>query len=248
MPSYVNVNGVLRESSTAVNVNGVLREPSTYVNVNGVLRESSNTKVTEERIKYFKLVYTVNKKIKHPDFPKLEYNPKIPVRLMVTGEENNQVNLNFKGVELEYDRNKIDQEGILAYDAHLYAILTNDTPIDVCCIRNLNDLKIQIQATILYEANGYFVAGWNSLFNTDQFISILPDPWADRKYKYINSYSILPEEDRDEKYSSIGQIGIARDMHNDGDNMVGSYGLIDQTIHWITVDGIKKPFIVEVYD
>lgn len=248
MPSYVNVNGVLRESNTPVNVNGVLREPSAYVNINGVLRETSSTKVSEDKIVSFDLVYKANKDMKHPDFPRLTYNPNIPAKLMKTGEELDEANINPKGVEFEYDRINPNEEGILMYEMHMYAILDNGTPIDVCCLKDLNDLKIQIQATILYEANGFYIAGWNSLFNTDQFISTNPNPDEEMKYKNINSYPILPIEDRVEDYAPISQIGIARDMHNDGDNMVGSYGLLDQTIHWITVNGIKKPFIVEIYD
>lgn len=265
MPSIVNINGVLRESETLVNINGVLRQSSNLVNINGILRNSStNKKISEEDIISFKIVYFPNKNIIHPDFPNLRYNSQIPAKLLLTGDKNSIGKINFeeKGVEFEYDRIYPEIEGIMMYEAHLYAILDDETPIDVCSFNTLeedqvfntgikigNDLKIEIQATLVYEANGLYMSGWNSLFNKNQFInSGYNSNDTGKNFYYLNSYPILPILNRENTFQPIAQIGIARDIHNDGNNMVGSYGLLDHTIHWISVNDIRKPFVIEVYD
>jgi hypothetical protein len=245
MPSLVNINGIIREQKSYTNINGILRESNSYVNVNGILRESSKRVVKEEDIKYFCFSYLPNRTIKHLDFPNLSYNPNIPALLSTTGENNDTWNYNFKGVEFEYDRRDVTEEGILMYECHLYAVLQDDYPIDVCCISDLNDLKIELQATLIYESNGYYIAGWNSMFSTKQFLDNKAKT-EDRDFQYVNTYKILPADDREETYYPVAQIGIARDMYTKGVNMVGSYGLLDHTVHWITVNGINKPFKFEV--
>lgn len=269
MPSLVNINGVWRESKSYVNINGVLRDSSSMISVNGVLREVASTEknITEEDIKSFIISYLPNKNIKHKDFPWLKYNEKVPGHISLTGDISGEVNLNDKGVEYQYDRNDIihevivenKEEGIKMYESHIYAVLQDDTPIDICCIDTIDEnhslgndkitnLKINIQATLIYEANGYYMAGWNSICNKNQFIITDDDPRSPGKsFKYLNNYPLLPVSKRDKDFQPLAQIGIARDVTNDGNNMVGSYGVLDHTIHWITVNDIKKPFVVEIY-
>lgn len=269
MPSLVNINGVWRESTPLVNINGVWRDSNSVVNINGVWREASAQErtITADDIKSFEFAYFPNKTIKHPDFPWLKYNEKVPGSIDLTGDISGEINFNEKGVEFQYDRNDVvheviienKEEGIKMYESHIYAILQDDTPIDICCIdkdqehsslgiNKITDLKINIQATLIYEANGYYMAGWNNICSKDQFtITTDPPRSPGKSFKYLNNYKLLPVKDRDEKFQSLMQIGIARDLTNDGDNMVGSYGILDHTIHWISVNGEKKPFVVKIF-
>lgn len=269
MPSLININGIWRENKSFVNINGVLREADSMVNINGIWREASNTErvITEEDIKNFVLSYKLNKKKQHDQFPWLSYNKDIPASISLTGDISGEINLNEKGIEYQYDRHNVvhevvienKEEGIKMYESHLYAILQDDTPIDVCCIdinendstlgeNKITNLKIEIQATLMYEANGYYMAGWNSICNKNQFIITDDDPRSPGKsFKYLNQYKILPVSERDPDFQPLMQIGIARDLTHAEINMVGSYGILDQTIHWISVNGIKKPFIIGIY-
>lgn len=269
MSSLINVNGVWRESNPLVNINGVWRESDSLVNINGVWREASSKEriISEEDIKSFSFAYHLNKKMKHPTFPWLSYNENIPASIDLIGDISGEFNLNEKGVEFQYDRNNVihevvienKEEGIKMYESHIYAILQDDTPIDVCCIDNIDtgsslgenkitNLKIEVQATLMYEANGYYMAGWNNICNKDQFIITEDDSRSTGKnFKYLNGYKILPTTDRDERFQPLIQIGIARDLTHAGINMVGSYGVLDHTIHWISVNGIKKPFTIGIY-
>lgn len=271
MSSIVNVNGIMRDSIPYVNVNGVLREASTLVNVNGVLREvvsDTQRKVTADDIKSFTFSYILDKNASHPKFPNLGTNLNLSSRLKITGEQGefiDEVNFNDKGVELRYDRypgNPNGEEGIIKYDAHIYAILKDDTPIDICCITQtdedaslntgdkITDLKINLYATLVYESNGYYITGWNNICSKNQFISSEVNPLKpnSRNYIHIDNYPLLPVSAREEQFNPLAQIGYVMNLHNDGDNMVGSYGILDQTIHWISVNGSYKPFIIEVHD
>lgn len=270
MSSLVNIDGVAREATPYININGVMRESSSYVNVNGVLREvisNHQRLVTADDIKYFDISFIRDKNPYHPKYPHLGYNPNLR-GLKLTGdiiEEISQVSFNHKGVELMYDRypeNPNEEEGIVLYNAHIYAVLMDDTPIDICCLsqtdedsslntgNKITDLKINIQATLIYESNGYYMTGWNNICNTKQFISSEIEPLKpnSKNFKYVNNYPLLPVSSRLDDYQPLMQIGYVMDLHNDGDNMVGSHGVLDQSIHWITVNGNYKPFVIEVHD
>lgn len=268
-----NINGVWRETwSTAVNVNGVWREADVYSNVNGVWRENYNIELTEEDIIGFRIVYKLNKNKKHPIHSHLVYNSDLPARIALTGDTAGSMDFERKGVVFEYENTYPEREGIMMYEGKLYAVLKNDQVIDigqtkefwsnddrlpsnapditeVWATNKISNLSIQIEAYLLYESNGFYFAGWNSLFNKTQFTdpTLFPDG-EDKNIHYMNSYNILPIESRENTFDSIASIGIARDMHMENTNMVGSYGNLDHTIYWITVNGIKKPFVFEIYE
>lgn len=106
-----------------------------------------------------------------------------------------------------------------------------------------------MHARMSYETYGYYMAGWNSIFSTNSFIASanFPDRGPDQNTQSIRSYIILPSNIRDNDFSSIASIGIARNVTQPENNMVGSYGYIDQTIEEIIVNGVNKPFVVEAY-
>lgn len=273
MSNYVNVNGVWREAwSVSINVNGVWRDSDSLVNINGVMRESFTHEIEEEDIVGFRMVYKRNQTKKHPEFPHLKFNPNLPVITSLTGETPGFMDLNEKGFVFQYERDHVDEEGICVYDGTLYAVLINDALINVCETKDtsgqddripidipsiseawstnrVQELKIQLQGMLMFDSHGYYMSGWNNLFGKDQFIDTSDYTIKDNKnYIYLNSYNILPISNRNERFNTLSSIGIARDMHTVDVNMVGSYGVLDHTISWISVNDIKKPFVIEVYD
>lgn len=268
-----NINGVWRETwSSAVNINGVWREADVYTNVNGVWRQSHNYKVNEEDIIGFRIVYKLNKNKKHLVHTSLGYNKDLPAHLSLTGDTAGIMDLERKGVVFEYENTYPDREGIMMYEGKLYAVLNNDCILDVgqskefwsdddrlppnapditevWATNRINNLSIQMESYVLYESNGFYFAGWNSLFEKTQYTDPTLFPVGeDKNIHYMNSYNILPIESRENTFDTIASIGIARDMHMEDTNMVGSYGNLDHTIYWIAVNGIKKPFVFEIYD
>ena len=273
MPINQNVRGVFRDTwSVHTNVNGVWRDIDQYVNVNGVYRQLYKHSIEESDIIGFRMVYKRLDSITHPDHPDLLVNHNLPVKMDLTGDTAGNMDTNQKGVVFQYDRTEYEKEGICVYKGDLYAVLTNneivnigltvssvipDTRIpgipavgDAWSTNKLEHLNIEIDAYILYESNGYHMSGWNSLFGKTQFTdpTDFPDTLDYKKIYQLNSYNILPIDSRDELFDSSAYIGIARDMHSDEANMVGSYGVIDHTICEIRVNGIVKPFVFEIYD
>lgn len=268
-----NINGVWRETwSTSVNINGVWRDATVYSNMNGVWRQNYANEITEDDIIGFRIVYKLNKNKKHDILTHLSYNPDLPAHMLLTGETAGFMDLNEKGVIFEYDRTYPDREGIMMYEGKLYAVLKNDCVIDVCQTKEfwsdddrlpsnapditevwatskISNISITIQAHLAYESNGFYFAGWNSFFNKTQYTDPTSFPVdEDKKVFSMNSYNILPISNRDNTFDTVASIGIARDVHTKDTNMVGSYGNIDHTIFWITVNGVNKPFVFEIYN
>lgn len=267
MNSYVNINGVWREAVISPNIDGIWRETDKF--------EIAEEDIIGFRIVYQSnhnpsygdlpdLVY-------NPNLP-------AQLKLTGDTSGNMDLNykgvvfeyLNTKEPDQLFDD---DEEGILMYQGKIYAVLTNDLIIDVTATTNmvgwddrvpcesipgvtetwattkLNELSIQLQARVAYETNGLNTEGWNKLFSSTNHIgSLNVDDTDDKNYERINSYNIIPIESRDESFYPFAEIGIARDLHTAGKNMVGSYGVLDHTYNWITVNGVKKPFVVEIYN
>ena len=270
-----NVNGVWRKPTAMyANINGVWRDTDQYVNVNGVWRKTYERKIIEESdIKGFRIVYTRITKLKHPDYPDLTINHNLPVKFDLTGEDIGIMNLSWKGVVFQYDRFQYKEEGLLAYRGDIYAELIDEELVNVGLTLpelipdenrylgtypyldtwnydRINHLNIEMDGYVLYESNGYQMKGWNSLFNKHQFIdpTEYPDTMDYKKQYRMNSYRILPIESRDEFFDASAYIGIARDMHSADGNMIGSYGVIDHTFNSIRVNGVEKPFVIEIYN
>lgn len=273
MAIYNKINGVWRELWTShVKIDGVWRESNVLTMVNGVWRENHTHLLEEKDIIGFRIVYKKSETKKHPDFPHLSYNHKIPVNVRLGGDSIGSMDLHLKSIIFEYFRENPEEEGILMYEGHLYAVLNNNIIVDIGNSQNnsnderrnpeipgiseiwytdrLNPLSIQIQGYELYESNGYYMNGWNSLFEKDNFLD--PTDYPDKEYHKnihrLNSYNILPLDKRIDDFRAIANIGIARDMTSEVHNMIGSYGVLDQTIEIIWVNGVKKPFTMEIYD
>lgn len=271
MPIFNKINNEQRcTHDVSVKVNGQWHQASQYTKVDGEWKQIHSPKYTSNDIIGFRIVYErCNNFKKHPNFDNLPVNHDIPVRFDLTGDTTGLMSLHEKGVIFEYDRTYPDVEGVSMYEGRLLAVMSNKQVIDVCqsgsgehrvtsnipltpeiwWSNKLNDINIEIEASISYESYGYYVAGWNSLFNIDQFLdqtntSINKE---DKNNYDINSYIILPIDNRVDSFDKVASIGIARDMHTQGLNMVGSHGNISQTIHWIKVDGEIKPFVIEIY-
>lgn len=273
MPAYEKIDGVWREVWGAyVMVDGVWRSVDLSTKVDGEWKTVHIDEIKESDINEFHLVYKLNPDKRHPDFPSLKHNPNLPVTFSVTGE-NIGMNTSTKGVVYHYERFGED-EGILAYDAHLYAVLKNGCVVDVPSSRDtkvnnddqrlpgpipsirevwitsrMKELSIQLEGYVLYEGFRYHMHGWNSLFDKNQFL--LPDPYTSeetyREVKPIDPRILFPVEDRLSSYDTIGSIGIARPLTNQ-ENMIGAYGTLDHTIDSIKVNGIIKPFSIIISD
>lgn len=272
----VKINGVFREvKHQYVKVNGVFREvKNQYVKVNGVFRSTMKQEdqpvppTTEDRlkesdIKGFKLIYKLNKSKTHSDFPNLYYNEKIPYNISITGVNYNGMNLTDKSVLFEFNRKKYREEGIICYDAELYAITNDNIEYNVTSISNIppdisdikyyklfKNLTISINMKYIWELFGYNLYGWNNLFIKDKFEYHL-DPYkpitpGGRKSIDLTNFIILQPEKRSNNYSNIASIGIARAIKTPNNNMVGSKGILDHTISDIMVNGVKKPFLIEI--
>jgi hypothetical protein len=64
--------------------------------------------------------------------PGLVYNPNIPYVIDITGAANNRIPSKAKkGVIFEYKREKEQEEGVILYQGHLYAVLEDDVHINI---------------------------------------------------------------------------------------------------------------------
>lgn len=274
MPASVNINGVWRDVwSGHAMINGVWRDLESWTNVNGVWRETFKHDIIEADIVGFRLVYKFMEVAKHPDYPNLSVNKNLPINVKLTGEAAGSINMNQKGIAFEYFHDDYPTEGIAVYRGDLYAVLTNNEIVNIgltisdaasdkripgnvpginetWATNKLAKLSIQIVGYVLYESYGYYMAGWNSLFSTNQFIATgkYPDQGPHKNKLQLNSYDILPIENRVDTFDSAAYIGIARDMTSEVNNMIGSYGVLDHSIFSITVNGVPKPFVVELYN
>ena len=273
-----NINGVWRNLSTPfVNINGVWRESDVMINAGGVWREQHPRELDESDILGFRLVYKLVEDAYHPEHPMLRTNRGIPSEIRLTGEHVGYMDTTNKGIIFRYLREgyKDDPaylgwkyEGLLKYEAHLYAVLIDESVVDIISsttpaterilphgsiphyiTNKFSKLDITMEAWVVYESYGYYMNGWNSLFNKDQLLdpTRYPNKELHKNMKHLNSYIILPVEKRDKAFDSVASIGIARDMTSEDTNMVGSYGTLTHTIFDINVNGVSKPFVVELY-
>lgn len=273
-----NINGVWRTVQTPlVNINGVWRDSDIMVNSHGVWREQHSCQLRERDIVGFRMIYKYSDNASHHAFPNLKPNKKVPAEIQLTGEHVGYMNLTEKGIIFRYVREGYkddpaylgwNHEGILKYEGRIYAVLSDDTILDIpACttsgvymdqqfgsiphyMTNLfSNLTITLEAWVIYESYGYHMEGWNNLLYKDPFIdpTNYPDKELHKNIKTLNSYIILPVEKRDKAFDSVASIGIARDMTSAEDNMIGSYGTLSHTIFNITVNGVSKPFVIELY-
>jgi hypothetical protein len=273
MPVYNIIDGINRENWLSyANMNGVMRNIDIRTMIDGVWRTSHRYEITEEDITGFRLIYKLNKEKKYPGLDHIKFNHRLPIHFRLTGEDTYGINFRSKGVVYEYDHIG-SEEGIICYEANLYAVLSHDEDrlinvsygdivneeniviipsiIDSTNINRLYNLTIHIKAYTLYEANGYHINGWNSIFDTYQFIDhsdISQDIEERKRNEQMIPRIILPIANRAETYYPLACIGIARDMTSTEFNMVGSHGVLDHTIDFIEVNGVTKPFSIEIYN
>lgn len=267
----VRVDGVWKEVwGTYVKADGVWRNADMSTKVNDEWKISHTNDIQESDIVEFRLIYKLNPDKKHPLFPNLKTNLNMPIEFSLTGD-NIGMNDSTKGVVYHYERFG-DEEGILMYEGALYAVLKNGCIVKASSCTNtkvnndderipgpipsipevwitsrMQSLNIQIEGYVLFESFRYHLYGWNSLFDTTQFL--LQDPYTkDEPYqdiKHIDSRIILPVENRLNTFDTIASIGVARNLKT-VDTMYGAYGTLDHTIKSIKVNGIPKPFMIEI--
>lgn len=275
MPIYERIDGVWREVWSAhVKIDGNWRDVDISGKVNNNWKNSHKHIIDERDIIGFRLVYKVNPNRIYPKFPELKTNLKIPVDFGLSGNISG-MNTEIKGVVFHYERFGYE-EGIYMYEGSLYAVLENGCLVDVSLTKDTkinNDderiltnippgvkqvwatnktknLLIEIQAHLTYEMSRYYMYGWNSFFDTEDFLYDLPninDNNVDKKdLKVIESRIILPTTTRLNSFSPVSSIGVARNLKIE-ETMMGGYGILDQTINFIKVNGVIKPFVIEIY-
>lgn len=263
MPAWSMINGVWRKMrSNATLINGVWRNNNNFMTVNSVVRSIHNHEISEDEILGFKVIYKLSHTMTHPNYPNLSFNNDIPATLSLTGSNIGVMDTSKKGVLYQYSNKYPDIEGIKMYEGTLYAILLDESYINIgkkvdesdsdeeWSGSRFSNTVIEIDGRILFEDNGYFIDGWNSLFTKINYLdkSYFPNKDYNSYIKPLLNHKIYPIGARDNDFGSIAKIGIARDMSTSKKNMVGSYGLLDHTISSIKVNGIIKPFVIEIYD
>jgi hypothetical protein len=268
------INGVWREVwSSHVKIDGQWRDADVYTKIDGVWRNTYKQYLEEEDIIGFRLIYKLNINATYPLFPHLKTNTNLPVKFDIAGIDKN-MNFNAKNFTYIYS-NKGNAEGLLKYEGTLYAILISGAIVNISGVVNadpnilldqkgydyyLGDswlssktsfLFIQIIGYTLYEANGYNLTGWNSIFDTREFLppeqTLHPDNLEIGYDPVTNDRRvIIPVSKRLPTYNSIASIGIARDLKDPDHHMIGAHGSINHSIHGFMVNGVKKPFTVEI--
>lgn len=272
MSIHNKINGVWRNVwSSHVRINGVWRDVNGFVKIDGIWRETYRNAIEPEDVLGFHMVYTFSENKTHPDHPSLKATHDLPVTFNLTGEHIGSMDYSTKGVVLDYVHEYPYKEGIVAYDGHLYAELLDGTYVDLGLTKvpgesddrirdpigineswstsKVSNLDITITGYTFHECHGFYTAGWNNLFSTEDNIIDISELHGDPDSSIIRleKYSILPLSSRDTNFSPMACIGIARDMHTVNKNMVGSYGRLDHTISHIFMNGIEKPFVIEYY-
>lgn len=275
---YVNVAGEQRRVvGVYSNIDGEWRESTVSSNICGTWKQSVDVNISADNIVGFRFIYTLNRDAKYPDLPNLKYNPRLPVRISISDTEMNMnskgILFQYENT-LEPDQLLDDEEeGILMYVGRLYAVTDIGLLIDVSDISGIsgysgrkpiasipgvsevwnfnkfNDLSIVIDGKVSYYIYGLNTEGWNKMFDTTNYIGNLNrDRTEDFSDIAVESCSVLPLDSRSNNFYSCAEIGIARDLHTAGRNMIGSHGYLAQNIVRITVNGVKKPFTCEIYD
>lgn len=271
MSIWNKINDTWREVWGAhVKIDETWRDANVLSNVNGVWREQYNHFILESDIIGFRMVYKMASSKKHPEFPNLTVNKNLPVEVHVTGESQ-LMDFTRKGIVFQYLLDDPDMEGILMYEGTLYAVLVNGSIINVSSSngskggddRNSNNipgeeswitnrisnLSIYMNCQVLYESFGYYMNGWNSMFDNRSFIdpTNFPNKGPNKDVQILEPLIVFPVDTESKTFSSVASIGIARNMKTPTNNMIGSYGVLDHSISGIFVDGISKPFVVEIY-
>ena len=272
MPTWTKINNIWREQwSSHSKIDGIWRESDISVNIDGMWRQVYSATIDPSDIRHFRLIYERAKFKSHPEYPNMQVNFNVPATLHLTGSTS--MDFDNKGVLFQYRRDGYE-EGILMYEGNLYAMLTdgkyirinsgnlwsaNDerfaTPYfnmpEAYGVSKMGTIYIDIAGYYTYENSGYYIAGWNNFFDHSKQIfsdnsSLSKEP--ERSTNIPISSILLPIDSRSPTYNHIAEIGIARNLSNTDNNMVGSYGILDQTIRYIRVDGIPRPFIIEIYE
>ncbi|MCM1222308.1 MAG: hypothetical protein NC548_48360 [Lachnospiraceae bacterium] len=273
MPIWNNIDGVWRPCwINYAKINGVWRTTESWAKINGVWRETHRYEITADDILGFRMVYVRSDDIRHPDHPDLGFNNEIPRTVVASGEHPGYMDLTPKGILFHYDRDRFKEEGTIVYKGKLYAVLLDEQLVDVCAsldpsasedrihtgipehdvawvTQRMTNVDIQVDGYVRYEAEGYNFCGWNRFFSTEDFIS--RESYVDKDMKQdsliVEDYQLYPPTVRPDKFYDSCIIGIAREIDQTENNMVGSHGSLSQDIHMISVNGQPKPFVVEVY-
>jgi hypothetical protein len=261
MPATLQkINGVWRNTfSTMVTVDGVCRESDALQRVDGVWRQvHEHAPIDVDTLIGFHVVYTYDPTMKSEQFPFLKSTKNLPVTMNLTGDNAGSMDTTTKGVVYHYEREMPYNEGVCVYRGTLYAEFPGDLLIPINPYRfgmepwstfQFADLQIQVDGYEGYESDGYYTSGWNSIFHKEQFLdpSKFPDKESHKNRNVLNTYDILPVESRDDDFSPEILIGISRNITTTDDNMAGSFGTLDHTYKAIYVNGVAKPFVVEIF-
>lgn len=255
MSKPAKVNGVWRyEISNHARVKGIWRnKKEEYVKVNGVWRSTETVKpFNADSILGFTIIYKLARHLVHPMYPKMGFNPAIKNMVDIAGFRPITYDTDAKSILFRFLNGDYRVEGTYAYEAIMYADIVDGSSIPISTIidspvsANMDSISVTVDGYTLYESYGPYVTGWNRFF-TDK--DNLPSSASDeRDLIRISSYNILPTYSRDSSYISNAYIGIARNMSSRDHNMVGSHGALDQTIESIKLNGVEKPFKIEIYD
>lgn len=270
---FVNINNEPRVvSNVYANIGGVWKPTTVFANIDGSFTVADDFCITKENVDGFKIIYASDHNATYEELPHLKYNPKIPASLTLTGVSAG-MDLQQKGVFFQYSTdnepdqiNRNEQEGILKFYARIYLLLKSGIVVDITSAKNYNgydpdtsvekanfnrlgNASIQVRYNLRFKVNGINTDGWNSVFSTTNHIGNLR-PGYEYDHEELNSMTIniSPENKRERDYHKIAEIGIARDLHTPDRNMIGSYGNFTHTYESITIDGVRKPFLIEIHE
>lgn len=268
------INGNWKDNWSAhVKIDKTYHDSDVYSKIDGVWKCIHKHFIEANDISGFRMIYKLNRSDdqKHPLFDHLRFNPRLPVEIYPSSGAD-LIDHSIKGIAYRYlprGSSGIQEyeEGILMYNGILYAILTTEEAIAVSYSTetkvNNDDGKLPGSSIDEHEGwvsnrmsrmsltlTGYtqftdaegFVSGWNSFFDKNQHLSLPANQ------HYAPSRSFLPLEARATSFYELAQLGIARNLTKPDNNMTGSKGVLGQVITGIKLDGVMKPFSIEVYD
>jgi hypothetical protein len=275
MATYEKVDGVWREVWSAhVKVNGEWRDIDIRPRVQGDWKMAHRHVLMSSDIKAIRMVYSRNDTIKHPLFPNMKTNLNMPVTATVSGTDAGVYSMYPKGIILNYEKFG-SEEGKMLFEGHLYLELMNGTFIDVAGTKDtkknnddsrrkgptneikevwstnrIKDMSIQMKYYTLYETYRYNMYGWNSFFSTKDFLPenpLIEDASDRKKYNPGKPLILIPNKSHADDFVPYALIGVCRVL-KPYETMIGAYGILDHTIEEVTVNGVKKPFSVEIYN
>jgi hypothetical protein len=262
-------------SSVSVKIDYQWRDANIYTKINNEWKLIHKNKIAASDILGFKLIYRVNKNKTWDTIPRLKYNPKIPASLSISNSINMDFLEKGIVYQYRYEVDNYE-EGILYYEANLYAVtyhgllvnMSSDdtTPIEEGILSvhdtdRMDNMTLDITGHMFYNSNGFQINAWNSFFDINQFTDIIDigsegfdtRPEDNGVYKedetnhqqFVNRI-IFPIKKRSSTYSPFASVGIARNTMTAGYNMLASYGTLDHTITFMKLNGITKPFMIEI--